>query len=299
VVASQSGLAVADELGTWFFTQVGESVLASTALLRGDLLGAGRHLSRLRSVVPSSAASTGCDAPVWLDLRLADANGDVERTRRDLDLLQANLPVHSRLLVEEPAAAAWLTRTALRLGDRPAAERVVRRAETLAVTNPQWTSLLAAADHARGVIDRDLERLERAAAGHRRSWARGSAWEDAGRLLAGRGARVEARDGFARAARAYHEAGASRDEARVARRVEHASRPTRRTYRPVSGWESLTDTERRVADVVAEGLTNAESARRLYLSRHTVDFHLRQIFRKLAIRSRVELVRMVLQADDH
>jgi DNA-binding CsgD family transcriptional regulator len=68
----------------------------------------------------------------------------------------------------------------------------------------------------------------------------------------------------------------------------------RHIERPVSGWPSLTEAERRVADVVAEGLTNAKAAERLFLSRHTVDFHLRQIFRKLGIGSRVELTRLVL-----
>jgi DNA-binding CsgD family transcriptional regulator len=63
----------------------------------------------------------------------------------------------------------------------------------------------------------------------------------------------------------------------------------------VSGWDSLTDTERRVAIVVAEGLTNAEAAERLFLSRYTIDFHLRHIFDKLAVRSRVALVPLVLQ----
>ena len=53
------------------------------------------------------------------------------------------------------------------------------------------------------------------------------------------------------------------------------------------GWESLTDTERSVAQFVAEGLTNREAAERLFLSRHTIDFHLRSIFRKLGASSRV------------
>jgi DNA-binding CsgD family transcriptional regulator len=53
--------------------------------------------------------------------------------------------------------------------------------------------------------------------------------------------------------------------------------------------------KRRVANIVAEGLTNAQAAERLYLSRHTIDFHLRQIFRKLRVRSRVELTRLVLE----
>ena len=57
----------------------------------------------------------------------------------------------------------------------------------------------------------------------------------------------------------------------------------------MSGWASLTDAERRVAVTVAEGPTNLEAAALLHLSRHTVDFHLRQIFRKLNLDSRVEL----------
>jgi DNA-binding CsgD family transcriptional regulator len=61
------------------------------------------------------------------------------------------------------------------------------------------------------------------------------------------------------------------------------------------GWESLTPTERSVAGVVAEGTTNREAAARLFLSPHTVDYHLRQIFRKLGIGSRVELARLVVE----
>jgi DNA-binding CsgD family transcriptional regulator len=60
------------------------------------------------------------------------------------------------------------------------------------------------------------------------------------------------------------------------------------------GWASLTDTELAVAERVAEGLTNREAGAQLYLSPHTVDFHLRQIFRKLDVRSRVELTRLML-----
>ncbi len=51
----------------------------------------------------------------------------------------------------------------------------------------------------------------------------------------------------------------------------------------------LSQAERRVAEAVAEGLTNREVAAKLYLSVKTVDFHLQQIYRKLALRSRTEL----------
>jgi DNA-binding CsgD family transcriptional regulator len=57
------------------------------------------------------------------------------------------------------------------------------------------------------------------------------------------------------------------------------------------GWDSLTPTEARVTELVCDGLTNREIGARLFLSAHTVGFHLRQIFRKLDINSRVELTR--------
>jgi len=53
--------------------------------------------------------------------------------------------------------------------------------------------------------------------------------------------------------------------------------------------DALSPAEWRVAASVAEGLTNREVAAALFLSVKTVDFHLQQIYRKLALRSRTEL----------
>jgi transcriptional regulator of acetoin/glycerol metabolism/DNA-binding CsgD family transcriptional regulator len=66
---------------------------------------------------------------------------------------------------------------------------------------------------------------------------------------------------------------------------------------PAHAWASLTATEQAVAEHVAQGLTNAEVAARLFLSPHTIDYHLRQVFRKLDVRSRVELTRAVVEDD--
>jgi DNA-binding CsgD family transcriptional regulator len=65
--------------------------------------------------------------------------------------------------------------------------------------------------------------------------------------------------------------------------------------RPRFGWASLTATECRIAELVAEGKTNRQVAAQVYLSPHTVGFHLRQVFRKLEIASRVELARLVVE----
>ncbi|MCW2572616.1 MAG: modulated sigma54 specific transcriptional regulator, Fis family, partial [Frankiales bacterium] len=59
------------------------------------------------------------------------------------------------------------------------------------------------------------------------------------------------------------------------------------------GWNSLTQAELAVAMLVSEGVTNREAAARLYVSPNTIDFHLRQLVRKLDVASRVELTRVV------
>lgn len=61
----------------------------------------------------------------------------------------------------------------------------------------------------------------------------------------------------------------------------------------LAGWSELTDSERSVAELVGQGLSNREAGRRLFVSRHTVDYHLRRVFRKLGIKSRVELARVL------
>jgi DNA-binding CsgD family transcriptional regulator len=61
---------------------------------------------------------------------------------------------------------------------------------------------------------------------------------------------------------------------------------------PVSAWDRLSPTQRDIAHLVGEALTNQQIATRVYLSPHTVNYHLRQIFKKLGIASRVELARI-------
>jgi DNA-binding CsgD family transcriptional regulator len=59
----------------------------------------------------------------------------------------------------------------------------------------------------------------------------------------------------------------------------------------VSSGRELTETERRIADLVAEGRSNREVATELFLSRKTVEWNLSNVYRKLGVRSRTELAR--------
>jgi DNA-binding CsgD family transcriptional regulator len=61
---------------------------------------------------------------------------------------------------------------------------------------------------------------------------------------------------------------------------------------------SLSDVEMEIVRLVTEGLTNRAIAERLCMSRHTVDSHLRHVFVKLGVTSRVALTRLFIgQAD--
>lgn len=148
-----------------------------------------------------------------------------------------------------------------------------------------------------GVFDRDPHRLIAASQRYADWWSRGSAAEDAAVAFDERGDDDDALEQLWRACAAYQRVGAEHDLDRVRARMRALGvRPRHWSCadRPSFGWASLTETERRVVDLVVEGLTNSQVAARLFLSRHTVAFHLRQVFRKLEITGRVQLTRLAL-----
>ncbi|HUP69051.1 MAG TPA: tetratricopeptide repeat protein [Acidimicrobiales bacterium] len=74
----------------------------------------------------------------------------------------------------------------------------------------------------------------------------------------------------------------------LAKAVAYARRGRDRS-RPSKGWSSLTDTQRRVAELVAEGHTDAQIAEHLFISPRTVGAHVRNIFSKLDVSSRSQV----------
>ena len=241
---------------------------------------AGQHRN---SVLTDFAARVRCLVELHdSDIPTAGCNGD---------------PDHgARLRLTVPGMAPALVRATLAAGERERAGQIVVLVERVAAENFGLPALDAAARHARGLLEANVDSLLRSAVEHRHPLARASAHEDAGAILA-RSDRAAAQGEFECALAAYRHAGADRAANRTRLRLREVSKrsPGRRRDQPRWGWVSLTPTEARVARVVAEGLTNAKVADRMFLSRHTVDFHLRQIYRKLDISSRVELTRLVLE----
>ncbi|MBB4664751.1 AAA family ATPase [Conexibacter arvalis] len=108
-----------------------------------------------------------------------------------------------------------------------------------------------------------------------------------GATLRRRGELEEARETL----RAALDAASRTESARLAREVRaeleaSGARPRRER---ISGVESLTPSERRVAELAADGLTNRQIAEALWVTRKTVEYHLGHVYSKLRVRSRAAL----------
>jgi DNA-binding NarL/FixJ family response regulator len=104
-----------------------------------------------------------------------------------------------------------------------------------------------------------------------------------GSILRRRQRKREARDALERAAAIFERLGA---QAYAERARSELARIGGRT---VAAGDELTETERLVAELVAQGLSNKEVAAALSLSPKTVEWNLSKVYAKLGVRSRTEL----------
>ncbi len=192
-----------------------------------------------------------------------------------------------------------LVRVALALGHRDVAAEVASAVTAGATVAPEVPTVRALALRCQGLVDGRAEPLIEAVALTRSARLlvpHAGTCEDAALVLARRGHREEAAALLAEALEGYERAGADAWAGRVRAQLRSLGvRPAPRgpRDRPAGGWESLTATERAVSQLVAEGLTNGAVARRLYISPHTVNTHLRHVFAKLGVSNRVALATVV------
>ncbi|MFF7190418.1 ATP-binding protein [Streptomyces sp. NPDC008222] len=294
---AQTALDAAESVGADAYAAVARSLLALVASRQGRLHDAAHHLAG-RTVLPPHAASVYAYTETVLTVAcVTETREGPSAVISHIRKLCADPVALRRVLLGDPTAAVWMVRTAMAAGDHHLANKAALAVEGLA--SPANPYVKAAAAHAGGFLAMDEELLVYATTHNAGPWACASAAEDLGLLHLGRAARDQAVQCLNEALDGYGRTGATADMARVRARLRGLG--IRRRHweaapdRPADGWDSLTNTERAVSELIAQGLTNQQAANRMYISVHTVAHHLRQTFRKLSIGSRVELARIVVE----
>jgi DNA-binding CsgD family transcriptional regulator len=234
----------------------------------------------------------------WMLALQADARGELDEAVARIRALGGVGDPPLPVLPIDIASEIQLVRIAARAeGDELLSEittALARRAQR----NPGVRSLVASAAHCAGLAHADIDELGRAVELFEQSGvplALASALEDLGVARQRRGMRADGREALERSRSIYSVAGAEWDVRRVLGRLRAVGvrrRPGDGTG-PAGGAGDLTEAELAVARLVSGGLTNRQTADQLFISPHTVNTHLRHVFAKLKITSRVQLGALV------
>jgi DNA-binding CsgD family transcriptional regulator len=223
------------------------------------------------------------------------------RVAEGLDDVLAVGEVLVRAQVVSPSFLPWRSEAALAelaLGRRESARRLADdelelarafgtpRARGVAL---RAAGLVAGGEHGKLLLREAVDALE--GAGARLERARALA--DLGAMFRRRNRRADARELLREALDIAHRAGAASLAARAETELRAAGARPRRVV--LAGLESLTASERRIAELASQSLTNREIAQQLFITDRTVEGHLTSVFRKLRLESRTELATALAQ----
>jgi DNA-binding CsgD family transcriptional regulator len=282
--------------GTTVHVIEGVLMRATVALLRGEPeLAAQRLRPALRLADDDAIRHPGVSL---LSGWLTTEQGDVDSGRRMLsELLETSQRTRS-YWAWWPCFATVLFGIGLISGATNVTERTVEFTEEGARRNPDVATLNGLALNLRGLLGGDLGMVAESVKilqHSPRPVLRAAGAEGYGRLLLSAGEREAALDHLDAAWDVYDRMGALAPRARVQRLMREAG--TRRAK-----WVSdhtqlekvaLTEAERRVAYLIANGHTNKATAKSLGISINTVGTHLRSIYSKLGVQSRVQLANVL------
>lgn len=242
------------------------SVLGTISLYLGDLPAAIGHVERMHADLAGCQAVLQSAQYAWTDI-LVTARKDGPRAAVELLTgTYGHLPTQRSLYIEDPSSAAFLVRLARDVGDDDLKRSVLDTVDGLAADNPDFSIVGLTAMHANALAESDTATLAHIIVESPDPVSVALATEELARLYA---AQTPAR---------WRKS--------ISEPSEEGSSPQMFTC-----WSRLSEMEQRISYLVSVGLTNRQIARRVHLSAHTVNYHLRKIYRKLGINTRVELAR--------
>lgn len=200
---------------------------------------------------------------------------------------------HSRELGHAMRTLLELIEAAVRVDEHALAEQALDHLEEVIVPagQSQWAGAFRALAAAQLRPAPEAEDLYREAIGRfhtvRVPMLRARSQLLYGEMLRRANRRIDARVQLRAAHRTLTECGMTGFADRALRELRASGEALR--GRSSGGAAALTDQERNVARLARDGLTNREIGSRLFISAHTAEWHLRKVFVKLGIRSRVEL----------
>ena len=281
---------LADDADGW--AQSARVLLARCHIERGRLEPAESLVAGLERQGSSEPAIHALVLDLTAQLRLAQ--------HRPQDALEAatraGVVLEEAFLSASPGWVPWRSRAALAhlaLGEperaRELVEQELEQAQSAGITRIVIRDLRIlglALDGKEEGLEKLAEAIQIGASSPRRlEYLR--ALVDYGAALRRANRRVEAREPLRLALDISHRCGAGALESRArAELITAGARPRRPA---ASGIESLTPSQRRVAELAARGLTTRQIAGALFVTPKTVEFHLRQIYLKLEVGSREEL----------
>jgi DNA-binding CsgD family transcriptional regulator/tetratricopeptide (TPR) repeat protein len=286
---------LARQLGTSLHLLDAITVRIGVALLRGETEIAAAQLRLADTLTDADEAIRNPGITVmrgWL----AAGRGDLPAAR---DTLRPVLQGADQGRSYWPLWPCWnrlFFQVGIGVGDDTFTASCLDVAEANAAGNPGVASFEGVALNLRGLGKQDLDILAEAAQVLDRSprpILRAVGAESYGHALLAAGRRSEGLAQLDRAWDEYHHMGARAFRSDVQRAMRQAgARRTKWTTAaaaPTTGWASLTGAERRVATLISEGHTNKSAASALGVSINTVGTHLRAVFAKLGVQSRVQL----------
>jgi DNA-binding CsgD family transcriptional regulator len=287
---ADEALALAENSGQPVLAAWPAATSAVLAVFGGNASGAEEHLATVDRIVGSH--SLGVVTELVLDLaRWARGVRDAREPSGGMHHLERISSIQVSHL-----AALDRIEAAVNVGRADAARAWVAELETYAAgTGAAWAT--AVVEHGRALLatgEPAEEHFRRALEAHSRSPRRpahGRTLLAYGSVLRRSRRRVEARTHLRAALQIFEDLDAEVWAERARQELRASGETARR--RDTTDAPALTPSERQIAGLVREGLSNRDIAARLFVSPRTVDFHLRNAFAKVGVSSRTELAALI------